>query len=253
MTEDKNRQTEESQESQEAQGFQVTPEAQDSQEAQAVEVFAHACEERSRTYAMLARLYRREVDQELLDELKQTLFPARTGCEEADRGYYAIARYLSNTWENTLNELASDYVRTFVGHGNDAMSAAYPFESVYTSEKHLMMQDSRDEVRAVYLSCGLDKSDSWREGEDHIALELEFMATLASRTAGALRAGNAETAANLLETQQAFLSDHLAPWVPAMCQAMLHFSKTDFYQGLAALTEGFLHTDDQALSEMLAD
>ncbi len=230
------------------QEMQETPQ---DQEAQAVAMIAGACDQRARTYAMLARLFRCEVDQELLDELKQTLFPARTGCDEADRGYYAIARYLSNTWENTLNELASDYVRTFVGHGNDAKSAAYPFESVYTSEKHLMMQDSRDEVRAIYLSCGMDKADSWREGEDHIALELEFMGTLAARTASALRAGDVDSAANLLQTQQSFLADHLAPWVPAMCEAMKHFAKTEFYQGLANLCEGLLRTDDQALSEML--
>ncbi len=221
-------------------------------EVEAAQALAAVCDERARTYALLARLFRCEADQPLLDELAQTLFPARTGSEKADRGYYAIARYLSNTWENTPTELASDYVRTFIGHGNDGHSAAYPFESVYTSEKHLMMQDSRDEVRAIYLSCGVDKADSWREGEDHIALELEFMATLATRTARALQAGQLEQAANLVETQQSFLSDHLAPWVPVMCSGMRHFAKTEFYQGLSWLLEGFLHVDDLCLSEMLA-
>lgn len=227
---------------------QDNPQADEGQEAQ---VLARACDERSRTYMMLARLFRQEVDQSLLDELKQTLFPARTGCDETDRGYYAIARFLSNTWENTLSELAIDYVRTFIGHGNDTRAAAYPFESVYTSEKHLMMQDSRDEVRAIYLSCGIDKADSWREGEDHIALELEFMATLAARTASALRAGDLDEAGNLLETQQSFLADHLAPWVPMMCEGMREFAKTEFYQGLSWITEGFLRTDDLCLDEML--
>ncbi len=226
-----------------------TPAGQEEKEI--AQQFALACDERARTYTLLARLYRSEVDAELLAELKQTLFPASTGCPEADQGYYAIARFLSNTWENTLNELSCDYVRTFIGHDNNGRAAAYPFESVYTSEKHLMMQDSRDEVRAIYLSCGIDKADSWREGEDHVALEFEFMATLAARCAAALRAGELDRASSLLETQQAFLEDHLAPWVPAMCKAMEHFAHTEFYQGLAQLAEGFLHADDLCMQEML--
>ena len=32
------------------------------------------------------------------------------------------------------------------------------FESVYTSEKRLLMQEARDEVLAIYRSAGLDLS-----------------------------------------------------------------------------------------------
>jgi TorA maturation chaperone TorD len=67
-------------------------------------------------------------------------------------------------------------VRAFIGHGNNAYSAAYPYESVYTSEKRLMMQDARDEVLAIYRSCHLDKAASWKENEDHIAVETRIHA-----------------------------------------------------------------------------
>ena len=35
---------------------------------------------------------------------------------------------------HAITDLAVDYVRAFIGHGVDAYSAAYPFESVYTSQ-----------------------------------------------------------------------------------------------------------------------
>ena len=80
-------------------------------------------------------------------------FPASTGNKNVDEGYRLMAKFMSNVWENSLTDLAVDYVRTFIGHGVDAFSAAYPFESVYTSEKRLLMQEARDEVLAIYRSA----------------------------------------------------------------------------------------------------
>ena len=142
-------------------------------------------EQRAATYGLLSRLFRVEIDQELLDELHGMRFPASTGNADVDEGYLRLAKYLSNTWENSLTDLAVDYTRVFIGHGVDAYSAAYPFESVYTSEKRLLMQDARDEVLAIYRSAGLDKKNSWKEGEDHVALELEFEQVLANRRGAA--------------------------------------------------------------------
>jgi putative dimethyl sulfoxide reductase chaperone len=210
-------------------------------------------EQRAATYGLLSRLYRVELDQEMLDKLRGMRFPAATGNSDVDEGYLRIARFLSNTWENSITDLSVDYVRVFIGHGVDAFSAAYPFESVYTSEKRLLMQDARDEVLAIYRANGLDKKDTWKEGEDHLALELEFEQTLANRTVEALRRGDEEEAAALLTTQQNFLSDHLISWVPMMTADMKRFAKTDLYQGLAYLTDGFLDTDRAFLEDILTE
>ena len=75
-----------------------------------------------------------------------------------------ICGYLSQADGTVLTELAVDYVRAFIGSGNDGFSAAYPYESVYTSPKRLMMQDARDEVLVLYRAFGLDKQESWKEG-----------------------------------------------------------------------------------------
>ena len=228
-------------------------ETEELEEETSLEELIKLNEQRAATYGLLARLFRVEIDEELLKELRGMRFPAKTGNDDVDKGYRLFAKYLSNAWENTLTELAVDYSRVFIGHGVDAFSAAYPFESVYTSEKRLLMQDARDEVLAIYRSCGLDKQDSWKEGEDHIALELEFERILAERTVEALRKGDEEGAIGLLSTQKNFLEDHLIAWVPMLIIDMKRFAKTDFYLGLAYLVDGFLVTDRAFLRDLFVD
>lgn len=212
---------------------------------------AALCDQRSATYGLLARLYRVEVDQELLDRLHAMRFPARTGSDQVDRGYRALATYLSNLDERSVTELAVDYTRVFIGYGVDSYAAAFPFESVYTSEKRLKMQDARDEVLAIYHAGGLEKDPDWPENEDHVAVELEFMQFMCDRAAAALRAGDEGCAAAALATQRNFMEDHLAGWVPLMTTDVRRLAKTAFYQGLADLTDGFLREDEGFLRDVV--
>ena len=118
---------------------------------------------RARLYRFLARLYRVEADQALLDELRA--LPQVQAAPDDDLmgvGMNAVVGYAKVGGGDALTELAVDYVRTFIGSGTDGHEAAYPFESVYLSEKHLMMQAARDEVRAIYLSEGLDRKPTAR-------------------------------------------------------------------------------------------
>ncbi len=215
--------------------------------------FAEALHGRMATYQFLARLFRVEVDQELYDILTAMKFPANTGNDLVDEGYRLICDYLSNAPEDVLTQLAIDYVRAFIGSGNDGYSAAYPFESVYTSPKRLMMQDARDEVLVLYRAAGLDKQDSWKEGEDHLALELEFEQILGQRALEAFQDGNEDSCFNLLIQQRNFLEDHLLAWYPMMAADLEKFPRTDFYRGLGRLTLGFLRSDLDLLNEMLVE
>jgi TorA maturation chaperone TorD len=207
--------------------------------------------QRNATYSFLSRLYKVEVDEEFYGFLRGLRVPAHTGSADVDAGYRQIIGYLSHAPANVLTELAVDYVSTFIGHGNNGYSAAYPFESVYTSPKRLLMQGARDEVLILYRAAGIEKSESWKDGEDHIALELEFMQILGARTVEALDAGDDEKALGLLASQRNFLEDHLLSWYPMMAADMKKFAKTGLYQGLADLTLGFLHTDRDLLREVL--
>lgn len=222
-------------------------------EAASLSELAALTENRAKTYGLLARLFREEMDTELLSELKQMRFPASTGNEKMDAGYRHMVTFLSNTWENSVEECAVDYVRTFLGNGVDTHAAAYPYESVYVSEKRLLMQDARDEILAIYRSVGLNRSEGCTESEDHIALELELMQILCHRTVEALSRGDEDAAVVLLETQKNFLEDHLNSWVPAFAYDARRFSRTGLYRGLADATEGFLEVESELLEDLLTE
>ncbi|WP_303727576.1 molecular chaperone [Denitrobacterium detoxificans] len=217
------------------------------------EQLAEACRQRAAQYGFISRLFRKEITPELLDELHGLHYRVHTGNDNIDEGYRLIATYLSGIWDNTITELAADYMRTFFGHGYSGHAAAYPFESIYTNEKRLLMQGARDEVLALYRAAGLDKKADWKEGEDHIALELEYMQVLALRTANALEAGNERQATTLLKSQLNFLNDHLYAWAPLLAIDMKRFSQTGFYTGLAFLMEGFLEEDVELLEDILEE
>ncbi len=231
----------------------VEPDAPESPDAAFNEELLALLGQRTSTYMLLSRLYLKEFDRGLLDEMHAMVYPLATGDDDVDTGYLYIATFLSNLWDESLTELAVDYARCFLGNGVDAFSAAYPFESVYTSEKRLLMQEARDEVLAIYRSFGIEKQDGWNEGEDHIALELEFMRVLNERTVKALEAGDDGEAAHLLLCQRNFLQHHLVSWAPMMTADLRRFAKTKLYQGLAYLTDGFLRTDLALLQDLLSD
>ncbi len=205
---------------------------------------------RARSYGMLARLFREEVDLPTLRELQQMRFPQATGNAAADEGYHQLYDYLKRAWDDSVTELAIDYVSTFIGHGVNGYSAAYPYESVYTSERRLLMQEARAEVLATLRENELMRGN-WNEAEDHIALELEFMQRLSLRAAEALSDNAEDEAIAYLRTSYDFLENHLLNWVPMLVADMRMHARTLFYQGLAQLTLGSLREDEAVLRELL--
>lgn len=206
---------------------------------------------RARSYGMLARLFREEVDLPTLRELQKMRFPQATGNAAADEGYHQLYDYLKRAWDDSVTELAIDYVSTFIGHGVNGYSAAYPYESVYTSERRLLMQEARAEVLATLRENEL-KRGNWNEAEDHIALELEFMAAHGpSRRRGAVRQRRGRGRSAYLRTSYDFLENHLMNWVPMLVADMRMHARTLFYQGLGQLTLGSLQEDEAVLRELL--
>lgn len=201
------------------------------------------CASRAEMYQLLSRLYMVEVDQALFDGLCDAAFPTGTGNQDVDEGYRLLATYCASQHDDPLLDLARDYAHVFIGHGNNAYAAAYPFESVYTSEKRLLMQEARDEVVLFYAQDGFEVGRGWSDPEDHVGVELQYLEIMARRTQRSLDESDCREALHLFGRQRSFLSRHLVSWIPILVNDMLRLAETDAYRGLALLTRGLLAED----------
>lgn len=209
-------------------------------------------ESRVSMYSMLAQLFQKEVSVEQLHELQRMNFPTATGNTLVDEGYRDMYDYLKLAWDQSVDELKVDYSRTFIGHGSNGYSAAYLYESVYTSGRRLLAREARGEVLEAYRENGLKKG-KWNDMEDHLGLMLEFMQVLASRSCEALQAQDYARFDELLEKQHDFVRNHLLNWLPMMLDDVLRFAQTSFYQGLAKLVLGYAEVDEELLRELVVD
>ncbi len=190
---------------------------------------------RCEMYRLLARLYRSEVDRALLERLKALSLPAAEG--QLGEGWALLGAWLKGCGDSALEDLAVDYAAAFLAAGSADGAAAIPCESVYTSKKKIYMQDAWEAVRAVYLQAGLGKAEGFSDlPEDHLALELEYMALLTEQgdSAGAL----------------AFLDQHLLNWVPAFAGDIEKYADQDFYKAVGLITAGFLQGEREFLSAL---
>ena len=200
-------------------------------------------------YRLLERLYRWEVKAEELPAWKQLQRPEPCGIPALDEGYAKLTVVLRHLDDAGLEALAVDYAAVFLGAGAARDEAAYPYESVYTSVKHLVMQDARDQVLNIYRQNGLEPVVTG-EPEDHIALEFHFMAYLCEETAGRLQAGDMAGAQRLMDVQANFFHAHLVNWVPRFCGDIRKYAHTEFYKAISQITEGMLELEEKILESM---
>lgn len=208
------------------------------------------CENRKAVYTFLARCYEKEIDKEFGTIVAHTFtFDSDNAAlmSEID----SLKTSLTELDEAKLENLAIVFNRVFFGMGPRTAQKAFPYESVYTSGKGLMMQASYAEVKALYEKKGFIKNPAFTEPEDHIAIELSFMANLCECAEASLQRRDEEEATALLTSQREFLSQHLLNWTASFLADMKGSAEEGFYWHLASLTELFLQEDLTALSEVL--
>ena len=200
-------------------------------------------------YAMLARLFQREVDAELLADLKESFAAEPTGDSRFDEGCALLRRYLDGVEDVARGKsaLAIDYCLTFLGYGT-GLRAAYPYESIYRSGGKTLGGDRCAQVSQAYRAGEFAPDTERIIAQDHLACELSFMRHLVGRERAAWDRKDAEGARALRAQQAAFIGDHLAQWVEPFAKAVERFSETDFYRGLARMTCAWVEMDAASLA-----
>lgn len=194
---------------------------------------------RAKVYQFLSTLYRDEIPLALVESMAGGPFSAKMeelqkACSIQDlcAGLHKMSDDLqSGPPSEVFKKLRYEYADLFLNAG---ANPAFPYESCYTSREPLTMQAPVAQMRAIYREAGLHKSEDFKDLEDHIAVELEFMRFQAEKAA--YDEGSQEVQFN-------FLRSHLMGWTVEFCAVLASAARTDFYRGLAELTMSFLFNE----------
>lgn len=207
------------------------------------------------SYTFLSLFLRREPTAESLERLDDACAGLKDDEEAfcANKGLLSMAAYVrgfrvdvdGGGAEACRRCLAADFARTFLmGKG-----CVHPYESVYTSDKGLLMRGAYRATRMDYAAAGYVVDESSGEMADHVALQLEFMAHLSQRLLEALQKGNFQRAVEEVERQKSFAAGHFG-WIPRLAHDMQSTSRTDFYRGLATMLEEAVVADAAFLEDI---
>jgi putative dimethyl sulfoxide reductase chaperone len=194
---------------------------------------------------LLGKAFYNEPDRRWLDELiaEQVFAEAPFGAEQPEivRGLEILHEWTMShaggLSEENFAELKMDYIRLFIGL--DTLPTA-PWESVYFGRERLVFQEQTVQVREWFARFGLQAERLNREPDDHIGLELIFVAHLATLALNSIEMNDQLAAEKYLQAQRDFLFEHLLRWEPAWTRLVKEHAGTDFYRGLAHLTHGAL-------------
>lgn len=180
--------------------------------------------------------------------MKQMRFP--TDCDNAElaEAYARLAKAIADLKNEDLEDVAADYAKTFLAAGEATGVAAFPYESIYTNKKHEIGGRTEQETLALYALHGWEPGKNmFRTMNDHIGLELEFMAVLCEEELLACQTDNADRVAMSNRDQNEFLCNHLK-WAGAFCMDIGKYAKTEFYQAVGKVTSAFLEQEKEMLA-----
>ncbi|MCD4744629.1 MAG: molybdopterin-dependent oxidoreductase, partial [Desulfobacteraceae bacterium] len=195
-------------------------------------------ESRAKRYQFLSTLYRDEISLDLIKSMQSEQFlngflESVKGCGFMDltSGAEAMASTLKNTDpEKLYKDLSYDYADIFLNAGSNP---AFPYESAHTGKKPVLMQKPVLILREYFRDAGVHKNPDYKDLDDHIAVEMEFLR-------------------HLLENQKddmyiKFFKNTYLKWINSFCDQLTASATTDFYQGLAHFTRGALMCENMRI------
>ena len=147
--------------------------------------------------------------QSLIDEDIFSESPLESKNQDIETGLSYLQVWSQENREGISDErfidLQADYTRLFVGTGKAIVPS---WESVYFNKDGMLFQEQTIQVRQWYRRFGLESEKLNTEPDDHIGLELSFLAYLAQLGLKALDENNAARFEQILQAQRQFISEH---------------------------------------------
>jgi TorA maturation chaperone TorD len=191
----------------------------------------------------LAALHDRELTAVTIAALRDVGFPHNFGLlpagEHSIEAWRLMAAALEETDPGALDQLAVDYAAIYL----TGAYGASPCESVWTDDDHLACQDAMFSLREIYAAAGLAAEDWRRRPDDHLVLQLLYIAHALRRSGGPEE----------LRRLAAMLDEHLLRWLPDFATRVAARAETPFFAVLGRLTFAWCEQLRDLLAESLGE
>ncbi len=185
-------------------------------------------------------LIRSLVGEELLED-----WPLESDEPDVRTGLALMREFCRDGGASPERALVQDHDRLFVTPGE---AFVRPWESVYRSADHLLFDRETLEVQREYRRYGMPVPHPDREPEDHLGLELLFVAHLCGLGLEALERERLDALGRVVEAARRFVEDHLNRWAGECLGLVVERAETAFYRGAAHLARGCLAETRRILS-----
>ncbi len=210
--------------------------------------FTAAAEDRSRFFWWLAEWFLHPPSQEQLATLPAAETAAPEAPEDAlDRAWRALANAAPDPESISPDELGAEFTRLLSGI-QEGTAPPPPFESVWREDR--LIGESTIQVIEAYAQAGFAEIDLDAGPQDHVAVELKFIALLALREAEGRQANDPVGAHQRLIQQRDFLHQHLASWAPRWADAIIEQARAPLFAALAGLIKAGIEQAGQELAEL---
>lgn len=209
------------------------------------------------TFGILSRLALNSPDQQWISSLfENEIFsesPLGADHSSIKEGLTAINNWYSQNSSvvdaSAIQELKLDHDELFFGLG----AKTSPYGSVYLSKEHLLFEEQTIQVRKWFAQYGMRVEQQHKIPDDHIGLEVSFLAHLALLTIRACESENKELLHGLLKDQRNFIVEQPLLWVDEWLARIYTYGNTDLYKGLAKLIAGSLRTVETQLTSFIEE
>jgi len=198
---------------------------------------------RSNIYALLSRVLLQELDDKMLNTIKN---------DETILDFFPTFKEWGPLQEVDNKKLLEEYLNPdFV---NLAILHLIPYETFYTREDQQIETGGANPVTDMYSAYNfmVDYEVSRTISADHIGVELEFMHHLAEAEQKALSENDNDAVTELKNIQKEFLNKHLLKWAPMYLINMKFEARTPLYYDAAEMALEFILSDNEYLTKELS-
>jgi len=201
-------------------------------------------QQRHSLYALISRLLIIEVNEELIDTIKNdeffiSLFPDFT--------------QWSKYKELSTKDLIQEYLN--VDFTDISLLHLIPYESFYKRDDQMIDSGGNNKVIDFYNEYGFraELVDARAISPDHIGIELEFMYKLIDAQLQAEKDNDKQSINDLLSIQQDFMTKHPHSWAAMYLINMKNEAATPFYHDVATLALEFILSDYEYIKNSIND